>query len=69
MRYRTFPKINEQTSLLGMGCMRLPLGEDESVDAAKSIALIRSAIDAGVNYVDTAYTYIKETARKSWDKP
>ena len=25
MQYRTFKKINEKTSLLGMGCMRLPV--------------------------------------------
>lgn len=64
MQYRTFPKINEKTSLLGMGCMRLPLKEDGSVDEAKSIALIRAAIDAGVNYVDTAYTYHKGDSEK-----
>ena len=57
MQYRTFPKINEKVSLLGMGCMRLPLNEDESVDEAKAIAIIRGAIDSGVNYVDTAYMY------------
>lgn len=57
MQYRTFPKINEKVSLLGMGCMRLPLKDDKSVDEDKSIAIIRSAIDAGVNYVDTAYPY------------
>lgn len=64
MQYRTFPKINEKASLLGMGCMRLPLQEDKSVDETKSIALIRSAIDAGVNYVDTAYTYHKGDSEK-----
>ena len=51
MQYRTFPKINEKVSLLGMGCMRLPLHEDESVNEEKAIEIIRGAIDAGVNYV------------------
>ena len=57
MQYRKFEKIDKDVSLLGMGCMRLPQLEDGSVDEAEAIDIIRSAIDAGVNYVDTAYTY------------
>lgn len=57
MQYRKFEKIGKDVSLLGMGCMRLPQLEDGSVDEAEAIDIIRSAIDAGVNYVDTAYTY------------
>ena len=57
MQYRTFKKIDKEVSLLGMGCMRLPETEDGSVDEAEAIDIIRSAIDAGVNYVDTAYMY------------
>lgn len=57
MQYRKFEKIDKDVSLLGMGCMRLPEFEDGSVNEAEAIDIIRSAIDAGVNYVDTAYTY------------
>ena len=57
MQYRTFDKINEKTSLLGMGTMRLPLQEDGKVNEAEAISMIRAAIDSGVNYVDTAYMY------------
>ena len=57
MQYRTFEKINERTSLLGMGTMRLPLQEDGKVDEAEAISMIRAAIDSGVNYVYTAYMY------------
>ena len=57
MQYRKFNKIDKDVSLLGMGCMRLPQLEDGKVDEAEAIDIIRSAIDAGVNYVDTAYTY------------
>ena len=57
MQYRKFEKIDKDVSLLGMGCMRLPQTEDGKVDEAEAIGIIRSAIDAGVNYVDTAYTY------------
>jgi hypothetical protein len=57
MEYRTFNKIGEKVSLLGMGAMRLPENDKGEVDEAASIQLIRAAIDGGINYVDTAYTY------------
>lgn len=57
MQYRKFKKINKDVSLLGMGCMRLPKLEDGTVNEAEAIDIIRSAIDSGINYVDTAYTY------------
>lgn len=57
MEYTTFKKTGQQVSLLGMGTMRLPENSDGTVDEAAAIALIRKAIDSGVNYVDTAYMY------------
>lgn len=57
MQYRTFKKINEKTSLLGMGTMRLPLQDDGTIDEAQAVGMIRKAIDSGVNYIDTAYMY------------
>ncbi len=61
MKYRHIEKLGLDLSLFGIGCMRLPYHTDESgkqiVDESVSTPLIRHAIDAGVNYFDTAYVY------------
>lgn len=58
MQYRTFGNTGVEVSALGFGTMRLPLLEDGvTVDEKEAVAIIRRAIDAGVNYVDTAYPY------------
>jgi predicted aldo/keto reductase-like oxidoreductase len=61
MKYRKFGKLDYQVSALGFGCMRLPTRDNKfmsgEVEEEASIRLIRSAIDRGVNYVDTAYPY------------
>lgn len=56
MLYRTMPKNGDQLSALGFGCMRLPM-VDGRIDEKRAIAQIRSAIDGGVNYMDTAWPY------------
>jgi len=59
MRYRPFGGSGFLVSALGFGAMRLPLrgGDPGSVDRPAAIRLIRAAIDAGVNFLDTAYPY------------
>ena len=58
IKYRPFGKTGLQVSALGFGCMRLPtLGSYNEINEPEAIAMLRKAIDAGVNYVDTAYGY------------
>ncbi len=56
MLYRTMPKNGDKLSILGYGCMRLP-ERGGRIDAAAAKAQLRRAIDAGVNYLDTAAFY------------
>jgi uncharacterized protein len=58
MLYRKLGSTGEEVSILGLGCMRLPVlkGKNE-VDVDRAIPLIRRAIDNGINYLDTAYPY------------
>lgn len=62
MKYRDMgARIDWKASALGFGCMRLPKKKFllffKKADEEESIRIIRYAIDHGVNYVDTAYTY------------
>jgi predicted aldo/keto reductase-like oxidoreductase len=42
--------------------MRLPHLEDGNVDLEASVPLLRRGIDLGINYIDSAYVYIKGTS-------
>lgn len=59
MQYRQFGKSNWQASILGFGCMRLPIenGNTDQIDASQAAAMVLEGIDRGINYIDTAYTY------------
>jgi len=62
VKYRSFGKLDWKPSALGFGAMRLPILDNDTakIDEPLATRMIRTAIDAGVNYVDTAWPYHKE---------
>ena len=56
MLYRKVPKSGDELSILGYGCMRLPL-KRARIDEKRATRQLRYAIDRGVNYLDTAQPY------------
>ena len=64
MQYRSFGKLDWKPSTLGFGTMRLPtlserpLGASThqmaNIDEPLAVGMIRTAIDTGVNYEETA---------------
>lgn len=63
MTFRLHPRSGDKISLLGFGCMRLPMlpGADSMtgphVDEAAAFELVDYALEHGVNYFDTAWPY------------
>ncbi|MBU4055346.1 MAG: aldo/keto reductase [Proteobacteria bacterium] len=67
MKYRKFGNTGANVSILGFGAMRLPMtgeGENLQVDMEKSVPMIQKGLDAGINYIDTAWAYLNETSEK-----
>ena len=68
MQYRTLGRSDRKVSILGFGCMRLPLLEDAgnpmnfferqmAIDEEKALDMIDYAVEQGINYFDSAYLY------------
>ncbi|HHU23125.1 MAG TPA: hypothetical protein GXZ52_06920 [Clostridiales bacterium] len=66
MEYREFKNTGLKTSLLGMGCMRLPRipGRGETIDFENAEEIIDYAFNNGINYFDTAYIYHEGESEK-----
>ena len=57
MLYRKMPKNGEALSILGFGCMRLPVKENGAIDEERAQKQVRYAIDRGGELLDTAWPY------------
>jgi len=60
VKYRKFGRLDWKASVLGFGAMRLPesvTGESKQIDEELATRMVRTGIDRGINYVDTAWGY------------
>lgn len=61
MSYRRIPGTGDSLSALGFGMMRLPTSfggrNSAAIDKEAATALVRRAVERGINYFDTAYFY------------
>jgi aryl-alcohol dehydrogenase-like predicted oxidoreductase len=57
MQKRKLGDSGPEVSALGLGCMGLSYGYGPAVDKQQAISLIRTAVDRGVTFFDTAQIY------------
>lgn len=57
MQKRKLGKSNLEVSAIGLGCMGLSFGYGPAVDKQQGLSLIRSAVERGVTFFDTAEAY------------
>jgi aryl-alcohol dehydrogenase-like predicted oxidoreductase len=57
MQKRKLGKSNLEVSALGLGCMGMSFGYGPAADKQEMIALIRTAVERGVTFFDTAEVY------------
>jgi aryl-alcohol dehydrogenase-like predicted oxidoreductase len=57
MQKRKLGKSNLEVSAIGLGCMGMSFGYGPPADKQEMINLIRSAVERGVTFFDTAETY------------
>jgi aryl-alcohol dehydrogenase-like predicted oxidoreductase len=57
MRNRKLGNSNLEVSAIGLGCMGMSFGYGPAVDQQQGISLIRSAVERGVTFFDTAEVY------------
>src|SRR5437868_7203573 len=57
MQKRKLGKSNLEVSALGLGCMGMSFGYGPAGDKKEMISLIRSAVELGITFFDTAEVY------------
>src|SRR6059036_1086265 len=57
MQKRKLGRSNLEVSAVGLGCMGMSFGYGPAADKQEMISLLRSAVDRGVTFFDTAEVY------------
>ena len=57
MQQRTLGRSDLEVSALGLGCMGMSYGYGPAADTREMISLIRSAVERGITFFDTAEAY------------
>src|SRR2546422_2791078 len=57
MQKRKLGKSNLEVSALGLGCMGMSFGYGPPADKQEMISLIRTAVERGITFFDTAEVY------------
>src|ERR1700746_1715050 len=57
MKTRKLGKSNLEVSAIGLGCMGMSFGYGPPADKQEMISLIRSAVERGITFFDTAEAY------------
>src|SRR3989454_10447907 len=57
MKKRKLGRSNLEVSAVGLGCMGMSFGYGPAADKQEMISLLRSAVERGVTFFDTAEVY------------
>ena len=70
MQKRKLGKSGLEVSALGLGCMGMSFGYGPAADKQEMISLIRTAVERGVTFFDTAEVYGPIHKRRTcWRSP
>ena len=58
-----------EVSAIGLGCMGMSFSYGPPKDKQEMISLIRTAVERGVTFFDTAEVYARSQTKNSWAKP
>src|SRR2546426_9282473 len=68
MQKRQLGNSNLEASALGLGCMGMSYGYGPAADKQEMISLIRSAVERGVTFFDTAKRTVRSPMKNWWAK-
>jgi len=69
MQKRKLGNSNLEASAIGLGCMGMSFGYGPPADKQEMISLIRTAVERGVTFFDTAEVYGPSDVGTLWVNP